>query len=244
MDKSGRDTLSAGMRDDLFFYQLFEPESSTYTYLLADAESKDAVLIDPVLEMVDRDLLWIDQLSLQLRYVLETHIHADHITGAGEIRKRRSEVRVAVPRNAGVSCADIQIGDGDEIVFGAFKIKALETPGHTDASISFLCEGMVFTGDALLIRGTGRTDFQSGSAETLYDSITQKLFRLPPETKVYPGHDYKGLTSSTIGMEIKYNPRLGGGKSKQDFVQIMEALSLGEPKKIHQAVPANKRCGE
>lgn len=228
----------------LLFHQLFEPESSTYTYLLADAESRDAVLIDPVLEMVDRDLRWVDESNLHLRYILETHIHADHITGAGEIRKRRPGVQVGVPRKADVSCADIQIGDGDEILFGAFRIKALETPGHTKASISYFCEDMVFTGDALLIRGTGRTDFQSGCAETLYDSITQKLFRLPPETKVYPGHDYKGLTSSTIGMEIKHNPRIGGGKSKEDFVRIMESLHLSTPKKIHLAVPANKRCGE
>lgn len=227
----------------LLFQQLFEHESSTYTYLLGDEISKEAVLIDSVVETVDRDLKLIEELGLKLKYVLDTHIHADHVTGAGEIRNRLEGVKTVVPKNANVPCADILLGDGEEITFGTFPVRAIETPGHTDASLSYLCEGMVFTGDALLIRGTGRTDFQSGSAEDLYESVTGKLFHLPPETKVYPAHDYKGFTSSTIEMEKKHNPRLGGGKSKADFVNIMSNLKLAYPKKIDLALPANQACG-
>jgi glyoxylase-like metal-dependent hydrolase (beta-lactamase superfamily II)/rhodanese-related sulfurtransferase len=231
------------MNKKLVFQQLFEAESSTFTYLLADAASKEAVLIDSVVETVDRDLKLIGELDLKLKYVLDTHIHADHVTGAGEIRRLVEGVVTAVPRNASVPCADIHLADGDEVKFGSFTIRALETPGHTDASLSYLCEDMVFTGDALLIRGTGRTDFQGGSAEELYDSVTKKLFSLPPDTKVYPAHDYKGFTSSTIEMEQKHNPRLGAGKSKQEFVKIMSELKLAYPKKIDVALPANQACG-
>lgn len=231
------------MASKLIFQQLFERESSTYTYLLADSFSKEAVLIDPVFETVDRDLKLLEELGLNLKYVLDTHIHADHVTGAGAIRSRMNGVKTVVPKNANVSCADIEVGDGDKVFFGPFSIEAIETAGHTDSSVSYLCEGMVFTGDALLIRGTGRTDFQSGSAESLYESVTEKLFKLPPETIVYPGHDYRGFTSSTIEMEKKHNPRLGEGKSKSDFVKIMSELKLDYPKKIDVALPANQKCG-
>lgn len=231
------------MTTKLVFQQLYEQESSTYTYLLADSESKEAVLIDSVVETVDRDLKLINELGLKLKYVLDTHIHADHVTGAGEIRRRVKGIQTAVPKNASVPCADLHLGEGNEIHFGAFTIRVVETPGHTDASLSYLCEGMVFTGDALLIRGTGRTDFQSGSSEDLYDSVTKKLFMLPPDTKVYPAHDYKGFTSSTVEMEKTHNPRLGGGISKQEFVKIMSELKLAYPKKIDVALPANQSCG-
>ncbi|MBC7458299.1 MAG: MBL fold metallo-hydrolase [Bdellovibrionaceae bacterium] len=230
------------MNKNLIFQQLFDLQSSTFTYLLADRVTKQAVLIDTVIENVARDLKLIDELDLNLIYVLDTHIHADHVTGSGKIRSDRS-VKTAVPKKANVPCADLNLVEGDEIHFGQFKIQVLETPGHTDASLSFVCEGMVFSGDALLIRGTGRTDFQSGSAAELFDSITKKLFILPASTKLYPGHDYNGLTSSTIDAEIKHNPRAGGGKTKDQFIQIMSELKLAYPKKIKEALPANLVCG-
>ncbi len=230
------------MNKNLVFQQLFDSESSTFTYLLADSRTKEAVLIDTVLENLDRDLKLITELELHLKYVLDTHIHADHVTAAGQMRKRCG-VLTAVPKKANVPCADLNLSEGDEIKFGEFVIKVLETPGHTDASLSFYCEDMLFSGDALLIRGTGRTDFQSGSSEELYKSITEKLFQLPAETRLYPAHDYKGFTSSSIGAEIKHNPRLGAGKSQQDFIKIMSELKLSYPKKINEALPANNACG-
>ena len=231
------------MKEDLIFQQLFESESSTYTYLLADSKSREAVLIDPVLETVDRDLKLVAELGLNLKYVLDTHVHADHVTGAGKIKSKMSGVQIVTPSNANLLCADIPLAGDEEIAFGSFKVKAIETPGHTDASLSYYCEGMVFTGDALLIRGTGRTDFQSGSSEELYNSITEKLFKLPETTKVYPAHDYKGFTSSTIEMEKRHNPRAGGGKTKSEFVKIMSELKLANPKKMDWAIPANQACG-
>ncbi len=226
----------------LIFQQLFEDKSSTYTYLLADAETLEAILIDPVLETVDRDLKLIEELGLNLKYVLDTHVHADHVTGAGELRNRLG-IKTAAAKNAHIPCVDENLVENDEIKFGSFVIKVLESPGHTDASLSFLCEGMIFTGDALLIRGCGRTDFQSGSADQLYDSVTKKLFKLPLDTIVYPAHDYKGFTSSTIEAEIKNNPRLGQGKTKQQFIEIMANLKLAYPKQIDIALPANMTCG-
>lgn len=235
-------TSMSNMKTNLIFQQLFELESSTYTYLLADANTKEAVLIDTVLEMADRDLTLLSDLGLTLKYVLDTHVHADHITAAGEIRNR-TKVEIGLAEKASLACVDLKLKEGDEVKFGEFKIRVIETPGHTDSSLSFYCEGMVFTGDALLIRGCGRTDFQGGSAEKLFHSVTEKLFKLPPETIVYPAHDYKGFTSSTIAAEIKNNPRLGGGKSKNEFVEIMAGLKLPYPKMIDIAVPANQTCG-
>jgi len=230
------------MSKAMIFHQLYEAETSTYTYLLADPETKEAILIDPVLETVERDLKLINEYGYQLKYALDTHIHADHITGAGEIRKRTG-AKTVVSAKAGVGCADVAVADGDVLNFGSFQIKAMETPGHTNSCMSYYIDGKVFTGDALLIRGTGRTDFQQGSAEKLYDSITGKLFQLPADTIVYPGHDYRGQTTSSIAMEKKFNARIGGGKSKAEFVQIMSELKLANPKKIHEAVPANMACG-
>lgn len=231
------------MEKDVIFHQLFEAESSTYTYIIADKKTKEAAIIDPVIETVDRDLKLIDELGLKLIYVLDTHIHADHVTGAGEIRKR-TKAKTAVSQHAGVSCVDIPLEDGQELILGNKKIRVIETPGHTNTCLSYFFEGMVFTGDALLIRGCGRTDFQQGSSEKLYDSVHGKLFKLPEDTVVYPGHDYRGHTSSTIGLERKFNSRLSDSKSKEDFKKIMAELNLANPKKIHEAVPANLACGQ
>ncbi len=246
--RNGKIELRGNMTENLVFHQLFEHESSTYTYLLADPRSKEAVLIDPVLETVDRDLKLIDELGLDLVLVLDTHVHADHITGAGTIRKRLGgRVKTAVGAGAKLSCVDILLVDGQQLRFGENVITALATPGHTDSCTSYYLPtrtgGMVFTGDALLIRGTGRTDFQQGSTDVLYDSVTKKLFTLPEGTAVYPGHDYRGLTVSTIATEKKLNPRLGGGRSKEEFKKVMSELKLAYPKKIAQALPANLECG-
>lgn len=231
------------MSQNCIFYQLFEQESSTYTYLIADPISKEAALIDSVIETVDRDLKLIEELGVKLKYVLDTHIHADHITGAGEIRKKTG-AKSAVSEGAQVSCVDISLKDGQELFLGDKKIKAIKTTGHTDSCMSFLFDNMAFTGDALLVRSCGRTDFQQGSSENLYESVHQKLFTLPEDTKVYPAHDYKGHTSTTIGLEKKFNARLGAHISKSDFIKLMSELKLANPKKIHEAVPANMACGK
>jgi len=231
------------MKQDTIFHQLFEAETSTYTYLLADPTSREAILIDPVFETVERDLRLIAELDLQLLYVLDTHVHADHITGADEIR-RRTGAKTGVSAKAGIDCADLALTDGQELHYGNHTLRVLETPGHTSSCLSFYGDGRVFTGDALLIRGTGRTDFQQGSSDKLYDSIHGKLFSLPSESVVYPGHDYQGHASSTIGMELKLNPRVGAGKTKNEFAQLMKELKLAQPKKINEAVPANLLCGK
>ena len=231
------------MNKDIIFYQLFEPETSTYTYLIADKKTKEAALIDPVLETVDRDLNLIEELGLRLMYVLDTHVHADHITGAGEIRNR-TKAKTAVSAESKVDCVDIFLEDGQELLLGDKKIKAIATPGHTDSCMTYAFEGMIFTGDALLIRGCGRTDFQQGSSDKLYDSVHGKLYQLPEDTIVYPGHDYRGQTHSTIGMEKKYNARLAEHKTKDEFKKTMAELKLANPKKIHEAVPANLMCGK
>lgn len=226
----------------LLFRQLFDSESSTYTYLLADSETGAAILIDPVLEKVERDWALLQELGLKLHYVLETHVHADHITGASELR-RRSGAKVGVSKDAGVPCADLQLHDGQKLPLDGLTLEVLATPGHTDGCVTYLCEGRLFTGDALTIRGAGRTDFQQGSPERLFASIREKLFRLPRETRVYPGHDYRGLTVSTIGEEMDHNPRIGLAKSREEFVAIMNSLNLPKPKRIDAAVPANLACG-
>ncbi len=222
--------------------QLFDPESSTYTYLLWDADSGQAALIDPVDTRIERDLQLVRELALDLRYTLETHIHADHITASGPIRDRLGS-KAVVHRNSGSDCADLLVGEGDSIMLGEQAIQVLETPGHTDTCISYLVDDAVFTGDALLIRGCGRTDFQSGDAGTLYDSIHEKLFSLPGHTIIYPGHDYNGFRSSTVAEEIEHNPRLGKNRPKQAFVDLMNALDLDPPGKIAEAVPGNLECG-
>lgn len=223
--------------------QLFDKDTSTYTYLLADSETGEAALIDAVKEQFDRDSKLINDLGLTLKYAIETHVHADHITSASKLRDTFG-AKVVLHEASESTCADILLQDGDTLSLGNIEINALHTPGHTNADTSYLVDGAVFTGDALLIGGCGRTDFQAGDAEQLYASITEKLFTLADDTVVYPGHDYKGLTTSTIGEEKKNNARLGQGKSKQEFVEIMDNLNLAYPARIKEAVPGNMVCGK
>jgi sulfur dioxygenase len=230
----------------MIFRQLFEPASSTYTYLLACPETGAAVLIDPVAEMVSRDLRVIDALGLRLAYTLETHVHADHITGAAALRAATG-CQTAGPAMDELRCRDVGLREGEALQVGTIAFHPLFTPGHTDTHHSYLVDTgshrMVFTGDGLMIDGCGRTDFQSGDAATLYRSIYDKLFSLPDETLVYPGHDYAGRQVSTIGQEKRRNPRLAG-KSEAEFVAIMAGLNLAYPQTIDVAVPGNLRCGE
>ncbi|MFK4050476.1 MBL fold metallo-hydrolase [Acinetobacter venetianus] len=227
----------------MIFHQFFEKESSTYTYLIASEQTHEAVLIDPVASEIESYAEKLNEHNLTLVYSLDTHVHADHVTAANLLREKYG-CKTVLHRHSGVACGDIFITDRSAIRVGEILIEARYTPGHTNACTSYVVDGMVFTGDALLIDGCGRTDFQEGSAETLYDSIHQQIFTLADETIVYPGHDYKGRLSSTVGHERLHNARLGQGKSKQDFVQIMTNLDLPYPKKIDIALPANKACGQ
>jgi sulfur dioxygenase len=224
--------------------QLFDEDSSTYTYLLWDENSKDAILVDPVDIQVDRDLAAVKTLGLNLVYGVNTHAHADHITGTGILKGKVDGFKSVISESSKAK-ADIHISHGDRIMFGSRYIEARATPGHTEGCLSYVADdqSFVLTGDALLIMGCGRTDFQGGSAETLYDSVHRQLFTLPDFTTVYPAHDYKGHTESKIGEEKEKNPRLGGGKTKIEFVEIMNNLNLDYPKHIDRAVPANMRCG-
>ena len=222
--------------------QLFDPVTSTYSYLLWDEKTRQAALIDSVKEQVARDIKLIKQLELQLKYTLETHIHADHVTGSGLLRDEFNS-QAAVHKNSESSCADILLSDGDTLQLGDETIDILYTPGHTNTDITYRIDNMVFTGDALLINGCGRTDFQSGDAHALYHSITEKLFTLDDDTIVYPGHDYNGFTASTIGREKRFNPRLGNNKTEEAFVAIMNSLILDPPARIDIAVPGNLQCG-
>lgn len=227
----------------MLFRQLFDPETSTYTYLIADPQAGMAALVDPVLEQVDRDWQLLQELDLKLEFCLETHVHADHVTGTGKLRERTG-CQGLVPHNAQVDCADREVLDSEVLLVGSIAIEAIETLGHTDSHLAFKVNAdRVLTGDSLLIRGCGRTDFQSGDAGLLYDAITQRLFTLPPETLVYPGHDYKGRTVSTIGEEMRHNPRFFG-HDRDSFIALMSNLNLPNPKKIAEALPANQGCGQ
>jgi glyoxylase-like metal-dependent hydrolase (beta-lactamase superfamily II) len=228
----------------MIFRQLFDRETSTYTYLLGDEETRTAALIDPVLEQVDRDLQFLDELGLKLAYVLETHVHADHVTAASVLRERTG-ARTVVSARAGAACADVTARDGDIIRLGNLSIEVRETPGHTNGCLTYVTgdHQYAFTGDALLIRGCGRTDFQEGDSGTLYRSVHDKIFTLPDTCAIYPGHDYKGRTRSSVGEEKKHNPRLGGGKNVEEFIVIMNDLNLAPPKRIAISVPANQNCG-
>ena len=225
--------------------QMFDDDSSTYTYLLWDQATKDAILVDPVDIQVDRDLAAVKELGLNLVYGVNTHAHADHITGTGLLKQKTSGSMKSVISEASKAKTDIHINHGDRIVFGSRFIEARATPGHTEGCLSYVADdqSFVLTGDTMLIMGCGRTDFQGGSAEHLYDSVHTQLFTLPDYTVVYPAHDYKGRTQSMIGDEKEKNPRLGGGKTKEEFVEIMKNLNLAYPKHIDVAVPANMRCG-
>ncbi len=226
----------------MLFRQLYDSRSNTYTYLLADLELKEAILIDPVLEQVQRDLTLLQELGLSLRYCLETHIHADHITGTGKLRELTGCLSI-IPENARASCADRYIQDEEDLELGSMVIEAIATPGHTDSHMAYLVNGeRVLTGDALFIRGCGRTDFQGGDAGKLYDSVTKRLFTLPDVTLVYPAHDYRGHTVSTIGEEKQWNPRFVG-RDRANFIQFMNQLNLPHPQKMMEALPANEQCG-
>ena len=229
----------------MFFEQLRDPQSSTRTYLLGDPDSGEALLIDPVIEEIATYLELLERLKLKLVYTLETHLHADHVTASGELRERLGSQSVT-GHQAHVSCANIQVRDGDSISIGNLVLRVLETPGHTDGCVSYVTSdnAMVFTGDALLINGCGRTDFQNGSSETLFQSVRAKLFELPESTTVYPGHDYQGRRLSTIGREKLLNARLKLDNDQEAFLDIMDNLNLPMPAKIDVALPANANCGE
>lgn len=227
----------------MIFHQFFDTESSTYTYLIASTQTREAVLIDPVTSEIEQYATMIAEKNLTLSYSLDTHIHADHVTAANQLRKVFG-CKTVLHRNANVVCADILITDKGVIRIGDIFIEARYTPGHTNACTSYFVDGMVFTGDALLIDGCGRTDFQEGDPAVLYDSIHQQIFSLPHDTIIYPGHDYKGRLSSTVGQERLHNSRLGKGRSKQEFIEIMNNLNLPYPKKIDIALPVNKTCGQ
>ncbi len=229
----------------MIFRQLFERDTSTYTYLLGDEATGEAVLIDPVRETQARDVQLIEELGLHLAYTLETHVHADHVTAASALRDQLGS-RSVVSIDGGAPCADVLVGDGNTIRFGEHTLEVRQTPGHTDGCVTYVLDGgvMVFTGDALLIRGCGRTDFQHGDAHKLYRSVHNKIFTLPDACVVYPGHDYQGRTSSTVAEEKQFNPRLGGDQTEAGFVQLMEGLDLALPRHIQEAVPANLACGK
>jgi sulfur dioxygenase len=225
----------------MIFKQLFEPLSSTYTYLLGCRDTGQAVLIDPVINAMDRDLQAIRDLGLKLACTVDTHIHADHITAALELKKRAGST-IAAPAIDRLACVDLPIEEGKPLRLGSITLNGLHTPGHTDGHFAYVMDDRVFTGDALLIDGCGRTDFQNGDAEALYRSVTAKLFTLAGETLVYPAHDYSGRHVSSVAQEKTRNPRLAG-KSLQEFKAIMAALNLPYPKFIDYAVPGNRQCG-
>ena len=230
----------------MIFRQLFEPTASAFTYLIGCGDTGEAALIDAVQETVGRDLALIDELGLTLKYAIETHLHADHVTGAGTLRGRTG-CQVAFPAQSQVDGADVDVREGEPIRIGRLQLEPLHVPGHTNDHYAYLLRSAdgwrVFTGDALMIDGCGRTDFQNGDAATLYRSVHGKLFTLPDDTLVYPGHDYQQRRVSSVGQEKARNPRLGGGKTLEEFVAIMAALDLPRPKKMDVAVPANRQCG-
>ena len=226
----------------MIFRQLFEPLSSTYTYLLGCEETRQAVLIDPVLMAVERDLAEISRLDLTLAYTLDSHIHADHVTAALEL-KRRAGSKIAAPAYDRLPCVDVGIEEGTPFDIGGIRLRPLHTPGHTDGHYAYAMADRAFTGDALLIEGCGRTDFQNGAADTLYRSVREKLFTLAEECLVYPAHDYRGRRVSSIAQEKARNTRLGGDRTLDDFRRIMAELDLPYPKFMDYAVPGNRQCG-
>ena len=226
----------------MIFRQLFENLSSTCTYLLGCEETGEAVLIDPVVNSIERDLALVASLGLKLAWTLETHIHADHITAALHLKQQVGS-RIAAPAIDRLPCADLGVVDGVPFTVGRLALRPLHTPGHTEGHVAYALDDRVFTGDALLIDGCGRTDFQGGDAATLYASVTGKLFALADECLVYPGHDYHDRRVSSIGQEKARNPRLGNGRTREEFEAIMAGLDLPYPKFIDWAVPGNRQCG-
>lgn len=231
----------------MIFRQLFEPQSSTYTYLLGDPASGRALLIDPVIETAEQELALVQELGLTLACTLETHVHADHLTAAYRLKELTGS-RIAGPAHDRLLCRDLWVEDGVPFELGAVTLLPLFTPGHTATHYCYLQQhgdtARVFTGDALLIDACGRTDFQGGDAAELYRSVHTRLFTLPDDTLVYPGHDYEGRRVSTIRQEKDRNPRLGGDRPLEEFVAIMDGLDLPYPKRMDLAVPANELCGD
>jgi len=228
----------------MIFRQLFDPATSAFSYLIADPNTGAASLIDPVFGQVERDAALIAELDLKLLWTLETHVHADHVTGAWALKEKMSS-KIAVAKASGALDADRYLIAGDTIDVGNFEILVRATPGHTAGCLTFVLADLsaAFTGDCLLIRGTGRSDFQGGDAATLYHSVHDQIFSLPDHCLLYPGHDYHGLTVTSVAEEKRYNPRLGGGVGLDDFITHMASLNLPPPKQIDIAAPANKRCG-
>jgi glyoxylase-like metal-dependent hydrolase (beta-lactamase superfamily II)/rhodanese-related sulfurtransferase len=228
----------------LVFRQLFDPQSSTYTYLLGDRPSGQAVLIDPVFEQVRRDVALVGELGLTLVATLETHVHADHVTGAW-LLKQRSGSRILLAQASGAAGADRYLSQDDVVAFGGRRLMVRPTPGHTNGCLTYVLDdrSMAFTGDCLMIRGAGRTDFQGGDAAAMYRSIHEQIFTLPDDCLLYPSHDYRGLTVTSVGEERRFNPRIGGEIGVGDFTGYMKNLGLAHPKLMDVAVPANLRCG-
>jgi sulfur dioxygenase len=228
----------------MIFRQLYDAVSSTYTYLLADESSGEALLIDPVFEQVQRDLALLQELKLNLKLVLDTHAHADHVTAAW-VLKQKTGCQIALAAAVGADNVDIALKHGDVVGIEGVSLDVRATPGHTDGCLTFVVSdhSMAFTGDALLIRGCGRSDFQQGDAARLFHSITEQIFALPDNCAIYPAHDYNGRTRSSVIEEKIHNPRVGGGANERDFVQYMNAMQLPHPKKIDEALPANMRSG-
>jgi glyoxylase-like metal-dependent hydrolase (beta-lactamase superfamily II) len=225
----------------MIFRQLFDHESCTYTYLIAHAASREAILVDSVINNVPQYLQLIKELDLNLVLAIDTHIHADHVTGMGPLRNE-TQCAIAIGEHAKAECINYKVREGEQLEVGDISMDVLYTPGHTDDSYSFVMKDRVLTGDTLLIRGTGRTDFQNGDPAAQYDSLFNKLLKMPDDTLVYPAHDYNGMTISTIGEEKRFNPRLQVG-SEQEYVELMNGLEFDPPKLIDIAVPANLKCG-
>jgi len=229
----------------LIFRQLFDQQSSTYTYLLGDSDTGEAVVIDSVYEQIGRDRALLSELGLKLVAAIDTHCHADHVTGAW-LLNHYTGASIGISHAAGVAGADRELHHGEHVKFGSRYLEVRETPGHTDGCVTYVLddESIAFTGDTLLIRGCGRTDFQQGDARTMYRSIQTQILALPEQTRLYPAHDYKGITMTTVAEEKQFNPRLGGQISEQDFVGYMNNLGLPHPKQIDIALPANLRSGQ
>ena len=228
----------------LIFRQLADPTSSTYTYLLGDRDSGEAVLIDPVFDQAPRDSALVGELGLKLQWTIDTHVHADHVTAAWALKQRLGS-RIAVCKGSGADGADRYLEDGERVLFGERFLEVRCTPGHTSGCMTLVLDDrtMAFTGDCVLIRGTGRTDFQQGDAHAMFRSIRERIFSLPGDCLLYPGHDYRGLTVTSVAEERRFNPRLGDGIGEEDFTGYMTHLGLPHPKQIDVAVPANLRCG-
>src|SRR5690349_6752133 len=229
----------------MIFRQLFDPQSATYTYLLADSASREALLIDPVFEQARRDAALVEELGLRLQYTLETHVHADHVTAAWLLKEKLGS-RIALSAASGAQGADLYLQPYDKVAFGNHHLEARPTAGHTAGCTTYVLDdrSMAFTGDALFIRGCGRTDFQGGDARTLFRSVREQIFALPDRCLIYPGHDYRGLTVTSVGEEKLYNPRLAESIVEADFVGYMTHLGLPHPKQMDVAIPANLKCGK